>query len=309
MGRIVLLGANGQLGNDLAQVGRDHNLDLACLTHADIEIADPASVEQVLSSLEPEAILNTVACHGANQHTPAEQEAFFRVNGLGAWHLARFCRRHGCLLVHFSTDYVFGKERTRSRPYTEDDPPCPVNIYGASKVAGEQLVRTFCPKHYVIRIASAYGSAGCRAKGKSNFVKMVLGKALKGETLKVVNDQVMSPTWTRVAAEKTYELIDSGATFGLYHMAGRGDCTWYEFAREIVRIADLPARIEPTATPAEGPNEVFVRPRWTALTNCMLRQAGLSDLPHWRECLEQYIDTHERTDETKNAAPWSPIPS
>ncbi len=308
MGRIVLLGANGQLGNDLAQVGTNYNFDLACLTHADIEIADPASVEQVLSGLEPEVILNTVACHGASQHTPAEQEAFFRVNGLGAWHLARFCQRHGCLLVHFSTDYVFGMERTRSRPYAEEDPPCPVNIYGASKLAGEQLVRAFCSKHYVIRIASAYGSAGCRAKGKSNFVKMVLSKAQNDETLKVVNDQFMSPTWTHVAAEKTYELIDSGAPFGLYHMAGRGQCTWYEFAREIVRLARLPTRVEPTATPVEGPDAAFLRPRWTAIENYMLRQAGLSDLPDWRECLEEYIETHEQSGVTKDAVPSPSVP-
>lgn len=294
MGKIVLLGANGQLGNDLAQVGRERHLDVIGLTHAEIEIAHPDSVEQILSGLEPAVILNTAACHGASRHTPAAQEAFFRINALGAWHLACFCRKHQCLLVHFSTDYVFGQERSRSRPYAEEDPPCPVNVYGASKLAGEELVRAFCPMHYVIRIASVYGSAGCRAKNNSNFVKTVLGKSQNGETLKVVNDQFMSPTWTRAAAEKTYELMDSGAAFGLYHMAGSGHCTWYEFACEILRIACVSAAVEPTATPEEGPNEVFLRPRWTALENHKLRQAGLTDLPDWRECIEKYLKMHEQ---------------
>jgi dTDP-4-dehydrorhamnose reductase len=288
-----VIGGDGQLGTDLARAGHGLNLDLKSLTQTDIEITDPASVEKALSDLEPEAILNTAASHGANQSTTADQEAFFRVNGLGVLNLARFCRRHGTLLIHYSTDYVFGRECTRERPYAEEDPPCPVNIYGASKLAGEYLVRAFCPKHYVIRVASLYGSTGCMAKGNSNFVKMVLNKARRGENLKVVNDQFMSPTWTRAAAKKTYELINSGATFGLYHMAGSGLCSWYEFACEIVRIAGLTLGVEPTATPEEGPDEVFLRPRWTALGNYKLRRAGLTDLPDWRECLEEYIRTEE----------------
>lgn len=191
--RTVIIGGNGQLGTDLARAGKELNLDVESLAHTDIEITDPASVEKALSGLKPEAILNAAASHGASQDTAADQEAFLRVNGLGALNLARFCRRHGTLLVHYSTDYVFGRDRTRDRPYAEEDPPCPVNVYGASKLAGEHLVRAFCPKHYVIRIASVYGSTGCRAKGNSNFVKMVLNKARKGENLRVVNDQFMSP--------------------------------------------------------------------------------------------------------------------
>ena len=296
MGRTVVVGGDGQLGTDLVQTGKGPNLDLVSLLQADIEITDPASVERALSALEPDVVLNTAACHGAAQQTTAEQEDFFRVNALGARNLARFCRQHNALLVHFSTDYVFGRERTRARPYAEDDPPCPVNIYGASKLAGEHLVRSFCPKHYLIRVASLYGDRGCMAKGNSNFVKMVLSKARKGEGLKVVNDQFMSPTWTRAVARKTYELIHTRAAFGLYHMAGSGYCTWYEFAYEILRIAGLSVAVEPTATPEEGPGEVFLRPRWTALGNYKLRQAGLADLPAWRECLEEYMRTYEHAE-------------
>jgi len=295
VGRIVVIGGDGQLGTDLVQIGKELNLDLVSLLQTDTEITDPASVERVLSALEPDVVLNTAACHGGDQRAPAEQEDFFRVNALGAWNLARFCRQHHALLVHFSTDYVFGRERMRERPYSEEDPPCPVNIYGASKLAGEYLIRSFCPKHYVIRVASLYGAVGCLAKGNSNFVKAVLNRACKGENLKVVNDQYMSPTWTRSVARKTYELIHSRAAFGLYHMAGSGHCTWYEFAREILRIAGLSVAVDQTATPEEGPGEAFLRPRWTALGNYKLRQAGLTDLPDWRESLAEYIHAYEQT--------------
>lgn len=295
MSKIAVIGGNGQLGNDLTRAAQRLNLDVTSLTHADIEITDLASLTKALSALKPEIILNTAGCHGANQYTAADQAAFFWVNGLGAMNLARFCRQHEIILVHYSTDYVFGRERTPERPYTEEDPPCPVNIYGASKLAGEFLVQALCPKHYVIRIASIYGRAGCRAKGNSNFVKMVLNKARRGENLKVVSDQLMSPTWTRAIAMKTFELVNSGAGFGLYHMAGGGSCSWYEFAREILRIARATVKAEPIATPEEGRDEVFLRPRWTALDNLRLRQEGLHDLPHWCECLEEYILTEERS--------------
>ena len=295
MRKIVLIGGNGQLGTDLARAGRQPNVVLTSLTHLDIEICDTASIEKVLSGFEPEVVVNTAACHGAKQYTSADQEAFFRVNGIGAMNLARFCRRHGALLIHFSTDYVFGRERTRKQPYVEEDPPCPVNTYGASKLAGEYLVRAFCPKHYVIRIASVYGSAGCRARGNSNFVKMVLSKVRNGESLKVVNDQFMSPTWTRAVAIKTFELINARASFGLYHMAGSGGCSWYEFACAIIQMAGLPARVQPVATQEEDADEIFLRPRWTALDNANLRRSGLPDLPDWRELLEEYIRTEEKT--------------
>ena len=122
---------------------------------------------------------------------------------------------------------------------------------------------------------------------------MVLDKARKGENLKMVNDQIMSPTWTRAIASKTLELIRSGTDFGLYHMAGSGSCSWYEFAREIVRIVGASVEVHPMATPEEEPDDVFLRPRYTALDNARLRQAGLNDLPNWREALKEYIQKEE----------------
>jgi len=291
---IVVIGSHGQLATDLIRIGRQQGRTVIGLDCPEIDITNMPLVGQALNPLAPPIVINTAAAHGAAQATFQEQQPFFNVNALGVWNLARWCSQHGATLIHYSTDYVFGAERSRNKPYTEADAPCPTNIYGASKVAGELLVHSFCSQHYILRVASLYGAAGCRAKGDSNFVKMTLGKIQKGENMKVVNDQFMSPTWTGAAARKTFELLDARAPFGSYHLAGSGTCTWYEFAREIVRLAGGKITVEPAATPADKPDDIFLRPRYTALDNANLRRAGLADLPHWRLSLEDYLQNEQK---------------
>jgi dTDP-4-dehydrorhamnose reductase len=288
--RIVVIGSHGQLATDLIKIGQQQGRTLIGLDLPEIDITNMVSVQQALDPRAPEIVINTAAAHGAAQAAFQEQQSFFNVNALGVWNLARWCRQHDATLVHYSTDYVFGAERSRAKPYTEADAPCPTNIYGASKVAGELLVRSFCPCHYILRVASLYGAAGCRAKSDSNFVKMTLGKIQKGENMKVVHDQFMSPTWTGAAAHKTFELLDAHAPYGLYHLAGRGTCTWYEFACEIVRLTGGKIVVEPSVTPADKPEDIFLRPRYTALDNANLRRAGLANLPDWRESLRAYLE-------------------
>jgi dTDP-4-dehydrorhamnose reductase len=297
-GPIAIVGANGQLGRDLVGAAERRGIEVAALTHDDLEIADPAAVGRVLSELQPSAVINTAACQGAQTYAAPDQQAYFRGNALGPWNLARWCAGHASLLVHYSTDYVFGGEYS-DRPFTEEDLPWPVNIYGASKLAGEHLVRAVCPRHYVVRVASLYGRNGSRAKAGSNFVKMVLGQARRGQALSIVDDQTMSPTSTRAVAEKTTELLLGEAPFGLYHMAGSGACTWYEMAREITRIAGLVAKVQPSTTESETPGAPFLRPRYTALDNAALRRVGLGDLPDWRDCLREYVSEEMTTSQTE----------
>ena len=288
MKKTVIIGGNGQLGTDLMLACEKARRPAIGLTHGDVDICDAGSIDAALSGTDADVVINTAAFQGARVYTTTDQSVFFGVNAIGVWNLARWCQQHDRLLVHYSTDYVFGGDRARCTPYTEEDPPRPVNAYGDSKLAGEHFVRAFCRKHYVIRAASLYGSAGCRAKDNSNFVKTVVAKVARGEPLEIVNDQFMSPTWTAAAAAKTLELVDLGAEFGVYHMAGSGSCTWYEFAMEIVRLIGADARVTPTVTPEEGADAVFLRPRYTALDNARLRQAGLGDLVNWREALGQF---------------------
>lgn len=289
MKKIMIIGGNGQLGTDLMLACEQAHRPAVGLTHGDIDICDVGSIDAALSGADVDMVINTAAFQGARAYTATDQSVFFSVNAIGVWNLARWCQRHDRLLVHYSTDYVFGGDRTRRTPYTEEDSPRPVNAYGNSKLAGEYFVRAFCRKHYVIRVASMYGSAGCRAKDNSNFVKMVVAKAARGEPLEIVNDQFMSPTWTAVAAAKTLELVDLGAEFGVYHMAGSGSCTWYEFAVEIVRLIGAGGHVIPTVTLEEDAEAVFLRPRYTALDNARLRQAGLGDMVNWREALGRFV--------------------
>ena len=287
---IVIIGSLGQLGMDLMLEGDRRGEDLVGLNPPQIDIADPISVESTLNPLSPKVVINTAAAHGAKQDMAEEQRHFFNVNALGAWNLARWCWRQDALLVHFSTDYVFGAEESRQQPYTENDIPCPVNLYGASKAAGESLVNAFCPRHYILRVASLYGHKGCRAKNNSNFVKTMLGKVQRGEPLKVVSDQFVSPTWTKAVAVKTYELLEVQPSPDIYHMAGSGACSWFDFASEIVKLVQGSILVEPTTTPTPEPRQLFLRPRYTALVNQNLRRAGLSDLPHWSESLNHCLN-------------------
>jgi dTDP-4-dehydrorhamnose reductase len=294
--RIAIVGATGQLGRDLCAEGARRGLEIVALGHGPdpasgaeaLDVGDMASIERALD-VAPSVVLNTAAVHGAQFYTAADQDAFFRVNAIGAWNLARWCAMHGARLVHFSTDYVFGGDRRRGLPYAETDAPAPVNIYGASKLAGEQLIAASCAAHYVVRVASLYGIGGCRAKKNSNFVELVLQKAGQNEPMTMVADQVMSPTATRDVALRTFDLLAAEAPFGVYHMAGRGHCSWYDFAREIARQAGLDAEIAATSTPDEDDGAAFVRPRYTALDNAALRHAGLPDLPDWRDALSHYL--------------------
>ncbi len=287
--RIAIVGATGQLGRDLSAEARQRGLAAIAFGHDALEVGDASSIERAFAASRPTVVLNTAAVHGAPFYSAAEQDASFRVNAIGAWNLARWCATHAATLVHFSTDYVFGADRRRSLPFTEDDAPAPVNVYGASKLAGEQLAAASCAAHYIVRVASLYGVGGCRAKNDSNFVELVLHKALKREPMTMVTDQVMSPTATRDVAERALDLLEAKAPFGIYHLAGRGHCSWYDFAREIVRQAGLDAEIAATATPDEADGAIFIRPRYTALDNAAVRRAGLPDLPDWRDGLAHYL--------------------
>lgn len=291
--RILIIGSQGQLGSDLVRVGREQKREIIGLNPPEIDVRSRHSLQTTLGRISPAFVINTSAAHSSAQTTFIEQQAFFDINSLGAWNLACWCRAHDAVLVHYSTDYVFGADAARDRPYCESDPPCPVNIYGASKVAGELLVRSNCPRHYLLRIASVYGQTGCRAKRNSNFVKMTLGKIQKGENMRVVNDQYMSPTWTKMAALKTFELLDAVIPNGLYHLAGSGVCTWYEFACEIVRIVKSTITVEPTTMPSSDGKDIFLRPCYTALDNAKLRAAGLDDLPDWKKALQEYLEHEE----------------
>ena len=182
--RVAVIGASGQLGTDL--VGALVDWDLVPLTHADLDICDFVYTRKVLEDAKPDIVINTAAFNRVDDCEEEVSKAFW-VNAFAVRNLAKICADMGCALVHISTDYVF--DGRKGTPYTEDDAPNPLGVYGASKLAGECFVRSICRKHFVVRTSGLYGTAGSRAK-EGNFVETMIRLAKEGKPIRVVNDQV-----------------------------------------------------------------------------------------------------------------------
>ena len=196
----------------------------------------------VLFRIKPDLIINTAAFHQVDVCEDEVAKAF-EVNVGGLKNLAEIALSIDAALMHFSTDFVFGGYE-KSTPFTEDDCPAPVSVYGISKLAGEYVLRYMMKKYYLLRVCGLYGHAGSLGKGY-NFVELMIRLANEGKDIKVVDDQVLTPTSTKDIAEKLYELIQT-EKYGLYHMTNSGSCSWYEFACEIFKQAGLAPNISPT---------------------------------------------------------------
>jgi len=284
--KIALIGADGQLGTDIYTYFKKKELEVIGLTIEDMDVCDINACNKVLLKISPDLIINTAAFHNVDL-CEDETLSSFRVNVLGVKNLAKICLDLGTPLVHFSTDYVFGGEK--NTPYTEDDCPRPISLYGASKLAGEHIIRYVLSKYYLVRLCGLYGHTGPCGKG-SNFVELMVELAKEGKNIKVVDDQVLTPTSTKDVVKKLYELIDTGK-YGLYHMTNTGSCNWYEFACEIFKLAGLSPDVSPTTSEEFGAKAK--RPRYSVLDNVNLRKIGLKDLRHWKEALKDYIDSRE----------------
>jgi len=279
--RIVIIGANGQLGYDLMRVFQEKNYEVIGLTHKDIEVADINSCF-VLKKLDPDIIINTAAYHNISLCEKNPEKAF-QINAVGARNIAMVSLETGSIVVYISTDYVF--DGSKGSPYEEEDTPNPLNAYAISKLAGEFFTK-YNPKHYIIRVASLFGVKGCRAKGGTNFVEMMISKAKKHEEIRVVNDVWMSPTYTLDAARAIEQIIKKKLPYGIYHVVNSGYCTWYEFAREIFRQIGYSIPVFPISI-NDYPSKVR-RPKFTALRTKKLETYGIK-MRHWKEALHAYL--------------------
>ena len=278
--RILLFGANGQLAHDLkAALAED---EIIGLTHAEVDICDVRAIEAQATQYQPDCLLNTAAFHRVDD-CEDQVEKSFAVNAAGVHNLVRAANQSGAVVVHFSTDYVF--DGAQRKPYRETDSPNPQSIYGMSKLAGELIVRRYAEKYFLIRTSGLYGRAGSSGKG-GNFVETMLRLARAGRPVRVVNDQFLTPTSTRDLATKLDELIHTDR-YGLYHMTNTGECTWYEFAKEIFRLAGLKPDLQPTTSTEFGAKAV--RPSYSVLDNVALRAAGFADFRPWGEALADYM--------------------
>ena len=278
--RILLIGSNGQLAQDLkVSLAGD---EVIGLTHTNVDIRDLPALETQTRKHRPDCIINTAAFHRVDD-CEDQVEPSFAVNATGVHNLVRVANEAQAVLVHFSTDYVFGgPERT---PRNETHSPSPQCVYAMSKFAGELIVQCYAEKYFLVRTCGLYGYAGASGKG-GNFVETMLRLANAKKPIQVVNDQVLTPTRTKDLADNLASLIRT-QNYGLFHMTNTGECSWYEFAKEIFRQAGLNPELQPTTT--ETFRAKARRPAYSVLDNQALREAGLADFRPWQQALADYV--------------------
>jgi dTDP-4-dehydrorhamnose reductase len=278
--RILILGAGGQLASELERVLTED--EVLSLSHAEADICDTEAVARHVRSFHPDCIVNTAAYHRVDD-CEDEVASSFKVNAVALKGLCSLANSAGATLVHFSTDYVF--DGAQRRPYRETDPPNPISIYGMSKLSGEQIVRRYGERYFLIRTCGLYARDGSRSKG-GNFVETMLRLAAEGRTIRVVNDQVATPTSAKDLLKSLLPLLHTDR-YGLYHMTNNGSCSWFEFAKEIFRLANLPANVQPVSSTEFRAKAR--RPPYSVLDNLALREAGFPELPPWQEALAEYL--------------------
>jgi dTDP-4-dehydrorhamnose reductase len=276
---LLLLGVTGQLGWELQRTLQPLGVLLAC-DYPEVDLADPVSICKMVQNCRPDVIVNATA-YTAVDKAETEQELAEAINGTGPGVLAEEARKRNAVLIHYSTDYVF--DGAKGSPYVEDDLPGPVNIYGKSKLAGEKAIQSVDGDYLILRTAWVYSLR------RDSFVSKVLGWARKNETMRVVDDQVSNPTWARMLAEITAQVLACGLEHlrertGIYHLAGSGHTSRYGWAQQILRLDPqqqehkvqqlLPACSADFPTPAR-------RPLFSALDCRKFEQAFDLRLPAW----------------------------
>ena len=277
--KILLTGSNGQLGLELQE--QIKNLDKPCkLVATDYAALDITNYKQVKAELllqKPDIVINCAA-HTAVDQCEEDIENAYRINAIGPKNLAIACEEVGAKLVQVSTDYVFDGENPL--PRREDDPTGPQSVYGSSKLLGEEHVKTFCKKHFIIRTAWLYGEG-------NNFVRTMLKLAETNKELNVVGDQFGSPTSTKDLAKVIIELMQT-EYYGTFHGTCEGECSWYDFACKIFELQGIDIKVNKVTS------EEFVRtakrPKYSVLDNFMLKLYGLNSFRHWEEALKDYLD-------------------
>jgi dTDP-4-dehydrorhamnose reductase len=276
--KVLISGANGQLGREMTAVCRSRGMEVLAADSKMLDITDFTAVKKVFAEFRPGLVINCAAYNAVDQ-AEAEWKQAFMVNGYGPKHLALAAMEDDAVLVHYSTDYVF--DGKKAGPYTIADTPCPLSRYGTSKLLGEQMVRHHCPRHYIIRTAWVFG------EGKENFIGKVRAWSRDTTEIRVVDDQVSTPTYTGDLARATLELLETGL-YGLHHLTNSGSCSRYAWAKKVLELAGwrgtlLPAKTADFPTPAE-------RPLYSVLDNFGTAESLAKPMPAWDNAVERYME-------------------
>ena len=277
----LVLGANGQLGQELIHLLKIKNIEATGTDRNEIDFAKPNEIAEKLAKLNPSHIVN---CGAYTQVDKAEEEPELAnlINAQAVGVIAKFASERKIPFVHISTDYVF--DGTSTNAYLEDDKINPQSVYGSSKALGEKEALENNPDSYILRTAWVYGKYG------SNFPKVIAKKLRNNESLNVVNDQVGAPTWTFDLASAIIEILDKKPKPGIYHITNSESCSWFEFAQEIAKTLNVDGKL---VKPTDSKSFVrpAVRPKFSVLSNTKWENAGLTPLRSWKEAWDKAATT------------------
>lgn len=275
--KIIITGAQGQLGQELVkQLDKKYEYDVIKTDRDTLDITNIENVNTFILDQNPDVVINCAA-HTAVDLCETDIENAYKINAIGPRNLAIVCEKIGAKLVQVSTDYVFDGNVTR--PYREDDITCPNSVYGTSKLMGENFVREFCSKYFIVRTAWLYGEG-------NNFVRTMLKLSETNSELNVVNDQIGSPTSTVDLAKAIIDLIHT-EHYGIYHGTCEGQCSWYDFAKKIFEIKNIDIKVNPVTS--DEFKRPAPRPKYSVLDNFMLKLVGLNSFRKWEDSLEEYL--------------------
>jgi len=277
--RVLVTGARGMLGTDLVCVLEEKGHEVFATDIEELDITQPDFLSKMIGDICPDVVVNCAAYTNVDK-AEEEPENAYQINGLGVKNLALVCEDLDIDLCHISTDYVF--DGTKEGPYTPDDPPNPINAYGQSKLAGEKYIQEIMKKFYIIRTSWLYGKYG------KNFVYAVLDLAKKQSEIRIVDDQIGSPTWTVTLSKMIAKIIQT-QKYGIYHVTDKTEkgINWYQFAREIVRLSGLDIKV--VAIKTEDFPLKAKRPKSSVLDLVMVKMLLKEDLPFWKNSLKKFL--------------------
>lgn len=268
--KILIIGADGQLAFDLTKVLKN----AVGATREECDITNYIQCEKFIKKHKPQVVINTAAYHNTTK-CEENPDISFNVNAIGAYNCAKAASNIGAIIVFFSSDYVFDGSK---KGFRENDKPNPLNVYGASKLAGEVLTKIANDKYYIVRTTGLYGERMSR-KGHS-FVSLMLDKAKIQKEIEVVDDQYCSPTYSLDLAQKIKDLLDSNCPFGTYHITNKGFISWYQFAKKIFQIKKIEVRVIPVPTNPE--KDLISRPKYSVLI-------GKLKMRKWDQALSEFL--------------------
>lgn len=286
--RVLVTGANGQLAQAITRFAPTES-ECVGLTRAQLDIADRDAVVRIFDEVRPDLVVNGAAYNLVDKAETDGQGDALRVNAQGVAALAEACRKADIPLVHFSTDFVFDGEK--QTPYTESDCPRPLGVYAASKLAGEHIALASSTRNLAIRVCRVFGPlehGGNTQKPAGNFPLLMMKLGRERDKLRVVNDQIGTPSHTHDLARGVWQLV-ANEQAGLFHLSNAGEVAFDEYAREVLRLANISCEVESISS--EEYSAPAKRPLYSTFNNDKAHSSGVTPLRHWKDALREFVES------------------